>query len=57
MRVMLWVPTADRRPFELGAVLDQPFEIDRLQDILFVIESFEQLAEGFEAWALGRGLF
>ena len=33
----------DRRPFELGAVLAQPFEIDRLQDVLFVVESFDQL--------------
>jgi phenylalanine-4-hydroxylase len=33
----------DRRPFDLDAVLAQPFEIDRLQDVLFVVESFEQL--------------
>jgi phenylalanine-4-hydroxylase len=33
----------ERRPFSLDAVLSQPFEIDRLQDVLFVIESFEQL--------------
>jgi phenylalanine-4-hydroxylase len=36
-------PNCDRRPFELGAVLAQPFEIDRLQDVLFVVESFDQL--------------
>ena len=35
----------DRRPFDLDAVLAQPFEIDRLQDVLFVIDSFEQLFE------------
>jgi phenylalanine-4-hydroxylase len=33
----------DRRPFDLDAVLAQPFEIDRLQDVLFVVESFDQL--------------
>jgi phenylalanine-4-hydroxylase len=33
----------DRRPFDLDAVLNQPFEIDRLQDVLFVVESFDQL--------------
>ena len=33
----------DRRPFELDAVLEQSFEIDKLQTTLFVIESFEQL--------------
>ena len=35
----------ERRPFELDAVLSQPFEIDRLQTTLFVIESFDQLFE------------
>jgi phenylalanine-4-hydroxylase len=39
----------DRRPFELDAVLNQPFEIDHFQDILFVIESFDELFE-----AVGR---
>ena len=33
----------ERRAFNLDAVLDQPFEIDKLQTTLFVIESFEQL--------------
>jgi phenylalanine-4-hydroxylase len=36
-------PSCDRRPFDLDAVLDQPFEIDRLQDVLFVVESFDEL--------------
>jgi phenylalanine-4-hydroxylase len=35
----------DRRPFTLDAVLAQPFEIDRLQDVLFEIEDFSQLYE------------
>jgi phenylalanine-4-hydroxylase len=38
----------ERRPFELDAVLDQPFEIDQLQTTLFVIESFDQLFEAVE---------
>jgi phenylalanine-4-hydroxylase len=38
-------PRCDRRPFDLDAVLEQPFEIDRFQDVLFVVESFEQLFE------------
>ncbi|MDQ6830885.1 MAG: phenylalanine 4-monooxygenase [Gemmatimonadota bacterium] len=33
------------RPFTLEAVEAQPFEIDHLQDVLFVIESFEDLYE------------
>ena len=36
-------PRCDRRPFDLDAVLAQPFAIDRFQDVLFVIDSFEQL--------------
>lgn len=36
-------PKCDRRPFDLDAVINQPFEIDRFQDVLFVVESFEQL--------------
>ncbi|MFN2399868.1 MAG: phenylalanine 4-monooxygenase [Gemmatimonadaceae bacterium] len=38
----------ERRPFSLGAVMSQPFEIDRLQDVLFVIESFEELFSALE---------
>lgn len=33
----------NRRPFDLDDVLAQPFEIDHLQDVLFVVESFDQL--------------
>ena len=33
----------ERRPFDLDAVLAHPFEIDRLQDVLFVIDSFDEL--------------
>jgi len=46
-------PACDRRPFDLDAVLAQPFEIDHVQDVLFVVESFDQL---FDAVArIGRG--
>lgn len=33
----------DRRPFALDEVIAQPFAIDRMQDVLFVIDSFDQL--------------
>ena len=33
----------DRRAFSLDAVVAQPYAIDRLQDVLFVVESFDQL--------------
>ena len=36
-------PTCDRRPFALDAVLSQPFEIDHLQNVLFIVDSFDQL--------------
>ena len=41
-------PSCDRRPFSLDAVLAQPFEIDRLQDVLFVVDSFDQLFAAVE---------
>jgi len=41
-------PTCDRRPFVLDEVLDQPFRIDDLQPILFVVEDFAQLFEAVE---------
>jgi phenylalanine-4-hydroxylase len=44
----------DRRPFVLDDVLAQPFEIDRLQDVLFVIESFDQLFEAVDALSRRR---
>lgn len=41
-------PACDRRPFSLDAILRQPVEIDRLQDILFVIDTFDELFEAVE---------
>jgi phenylalanine-4-hydroxylase len=38
-------PSCDRRPFDLDAVLSQNFAIDHLQDVLFVVDSFDQLYE------------
>lgn len=38
----------DRRPFSLDAVIAQHFEIDRFQDVLFVVESFDQLFEAVD---------
>ncbi|MGH7670971.1 MAG: phenylalanine 4-monooxygenase [Gemmatimonadaceae bacterium] len=33
-------PDCDRRPFSVDAVLAQPFEIDRVQEVLYVIDTF-----------------
>ena len=38
-------PNCDRRPFDLDRVLSQSFEIDHLQPVLFVLDSFDQLFE------------
>ncbi|MES2178149.1 MAG: phenylalanine 4-monooxygenase [Gemmatimonadota bacterium] len=40
--------SCDRRPFSLDAVLAQPFEIDRLQDVLFVVDDYRQLFQAVE---------
>jgi phenylalanine-4-hydroxylase len=36
-------PNCEKRPFLLDAVINTSFEIDRLQDVLFVVRSFDQL--------------
>ena len=41
-------PDCERRPFSLDGVFAQPFEIDRLQDVLFVVDSFDQLFAAVE---------
>lgn len=38
-------PSCERRPFTLEGVMDQEFEIDHIQPVLFVIRSFEELFE------------
>ncbi|MGH7560377.1 MAG: phenylalanine 4-monooxygenase [Gemmatimonadales bacterium] len=47
-------PSCDRRPFDLEEVIATPFEIDKLQPVLFMVESFEELFGGAEK--LGRML-
>jgi phenylalanine-4-hydroxylase len=42
-------PDCERRPFNLGSIIRQPFEIDRFQDVLYVVESFDQLFEAVTA--------
>lgn len=40
--------SCERRPFVLDDVLAQPFEIDRLQDVLFVVDSYDELFEAVD---------
>lgn len=49
-------PRCARRPFVLAEVLAQPFEIDRLQDVLYVVEDFGQLFRAVEEAAGHLGL-
>jgi len=44
----------EQRPFDLDAVLEQDFEIDHLQNVLFVIESFDQLFAAIDRLRPGR---
>lgn len=44
----------ERRPFTLDAVIGQPFAIDRMQDVLFVVERFDQLFEAVDTLARRR---
>jgi phenylalanine-4-hydroxylase len=43
-------------PFDPDRIAEQDYDVWHLQSLLFVIDSFEQLAEGFDAWARRRGL-
>lgn len=38
----------DIRPFSLDAVFNQSFDIDHVQDVLFVVDSFDQLFEAVD---------
>ncbi|MGH7502313.1 MAG: phenylalanine 4-monooxygenase [Longimicrobiales bacterium] len=42
-------PKCDRRPFSLDAVISQAFEIDHFQDVLFVVDAFDQLFDAVRA--------
>jgi len=44
-------PAVDRRPFDLERVCDTPFEIHHYQPILYVLDSFEQLADAMNRYA------
>ncbi|MFT7579024.1 MAG: phenylalanine-4-hydroxylase [Myxococcota bacterium] len=44
-------PDVERRPFDLEEVCNTPFEIHHYQPILYVLESFEQLADGMRSYA------
>ncbi len=39
-----------RKRFDADVVAATPYDIWHFQDLLFVIESFDQLGDAFEAW-------
>jgi phenylalanine-4-hydroxylase len=41
----------ERRPFDLERVINTPFEIDHFQDIVYVLDSFEQLRDAMNSYA------
>lgn len=50
-------PDRDRRPFRLEDVIAQDFRIDRMQEVLFVVEDFAQLFDAVDRMQhrIGRG--
>jgi len=48
--------SVEHRPFDPDAIVEQEYEVWHVQPLLFVVDSFDQLADGFEDWARGRKL-
>lgn len=43
-------------PFEPDRIVDQDYDVWHLQDVLFVLDSFEQLVTGFRDWTRKHGI-
>ena len=46
----------EKRSFNLEKIAEQDYDVWHMQQLLFVIDSFQQLEQGFYAWAQKRGL-
>ena len=46
----------ERRPFDPAELTEMDYDPSRMQPRLYVIDSFQQLREGFDRWAQARGL-
>jgi phenylalanine-4-hydroxylase len=44
------------RPFDPATIVEQDYDVWHMQPLLFAIDSFEQLQQGFRQWARGEGL-
>ena len=45
-----------KHPFDPEHIVEKDYEVYNLQDELFVMDSFEQLVDGFRGWTKSRGL-
>lgn len=45
-----------KHPFDPEKIVEQDYDVWHLQDVLFVLDSFEQLVDGFRGWTRSRGL-
>jgi phenylalanine-4-hydroxylase len=46
----------EKRRFDVEKMSEQDYDVWHMQELLYVIDSFEQLEEGFKEWAKARGL-
>jgi phenylalanine-4-hydroxylase len=46
----------EKKLFDPDVIIEQDYDVWHVQPLLFVIDSFEQLADGFEHWAKGERL-
>jgi phenylalanine-4-hydroxylase len=45
-----------KKPFAPEVIAEQEYDVWHMQPLLFVIDSFEQLEDGFTGWAVSKGL-
>ncbi len=45
-----------KHPFDPARIVEQDYDVWHLQDVLFVLDSFDQLVDGFRDWTRSRGL-
>ena len=48
--------SVEKIPFDPERIVEQDYDVWHLQDRLFVLESFDQLVDGFRSWTASRGL-
>jgi phenylalanine-4-hydroxylase len=46
----------EKIPFDPARITEQDYDVWHLQPLLFVLESFEQLVDGFQSWTRRQGL-